>query len=90
MLTPTEVTKALKTITRLKDQRAAALAEIDGIIAILRSGDTDGRCLASWVEIGDALGVSKQTVQTRYRSLSWSSVDSDEQRGYDEDAGIGR
>lgn len=37
----------------------------DGV-ATLRSPDTEGWCLATWDEVGAALGISRQAAQQRY------------------------
>lgn len=47
-------------------------SEIDGLVAVLKSPDFDGRCLATWTEVGEALGISRQAAQQRYSGFSWA------------------
>ena len=56
----------------LNDLRKAVAAlhtaqrRVDDAIAMLRSPDVDGYCIASWSEIAEALGMTKQGAQQRY------------------------
>lgn len=54
----------------LRDTAAAArLAQqrVDDAVAVLRSPDSNGYCLASWQEIADAIGGTRQGVTAYYR-----------------------
>jgi hypothetical protein len=64
-------TTALKRLHKLGEDRRNLQREIDGLVSMLRSPGTDGQCLATWAEVGAALGVTRQTVQEKYRQLSW-------------------
>ena len=50
-----------------------AKASIDGLVWLLRRPDEDGSCLATWRQVGEALGVTGQSAQERYAHLSWAN-----------------
>lgn len=65
-------TAALRRLAALVARRSALDAEIDGVVSLLRSPAMDATCEATWQEVGDALGVTKQAAQKAYRHLSWA------------------
>lgn len=68
-MNPAEVAAVLKYLSALAESRRNVNREIDGIVLALRSPDLAGGCAASWQELGDALGVSKQAVWRAYRAI---------------------
>lgn len=64
-------TQCLERLRHLHRRREHLETEIDGLVALLRSPGTDGMCEATWAEIGEALGLTKQGAQMAYRGLSW-------------------
>lgn len=61
------VASLLSGLKDMEKQRAFAAARVDDAVSILRSPDADGWCLASWQEIADALGITKQGAMARYK-----------------------
>lgn len=65
----------MNTQQKLNKLRALALKlmltqkEIEDLVAVLRSPDMDGYCEASWSEVGEALGITKQGAQQHYSML---------------------
>lgn len=64
-----DIEAALRRLSVLADSRRHVNAEIDVLVLALRSPNFDGECAASWQELGDALGVTKQTVWRSYRAV---------------------
>jgi len=62
----------LNQLERLAHRRALLEEEIDGLVAMLRSMGLDHQCAATWQQVGDALGVTKQAAQQAYSYLSWA------------------
>ena len=53
----------------LADERRKVNQAIDQLVLTLRSPDLLGRCDASWQEVADALGVSRQAAWRAYRAV---------------------
>lgn len=68
-------TAALERLARLAQERRDLQTEIDGLVALVRSPDLDGYAAVTLQAVADALGVTRQAVQKRYRHLSWGGVD---------------
>lgn len=64
--TKLSVPDLLKGLRALEERRILAARAVDDAVAMLRSPDAEGWCLASWSEVGEALGLSKQAAQQRY------------------------
>lgn len=62
---------ALKRLAKLAASRSHIEAEMDALVGVLRGPDMDGKCEATWREVGEALGLTPQAVQQRWRELSW-------------------
>lgn len=61
-----DVEKALTSLSIYADKRRNLNRMIDDIVLVLRSPDLEDRCAASWQEIADALGVSRQAAWRMY------------------------
>jgi len=59
----------LKLLADKVAQRKVLTQWIDDAVLALRSPDIDGRCEASWQEVADALGVSRQAAWQAYRAV---------------------
>lgn len=64
--TAASVDNMLKGLRAANETMLAAEKRVHDAVAILRSPDSNGWCLASWQEVGDALGISRQAAQQRY------------------------
>lgn len=64
--TAASVDNMLKGLRAANETLLAAEKRVNDAVSILRSPDVNGYCLASWQEVGDALGVSRQAAQQRY------------------------
>jgi hypothetical protein len=64
--------QALRRLAVLAARRLHLDAEINGLVAMLKSPDLDGRCEATWTEVGNALGITRQAAQQRYSGFSWA------------------
>lgn len=63
-------TKAKLALLQQKaEQRKTLTRWIDDAVLALRSPDMDGRCEASWQEVANALGVSRQAAWQMYRKV---------------------
>jgi hypothetical protein len=65
----TTTQQKLSRLAALADQRRHLNQEIDALVLMLRSPDMDGACEASWQEVGEALGVTKQSAHRMYRAV---------------------
>lgn len=66
MIDPRDIDKALKRLEVLAQRRRDLKSELDALVLVLRSPGLDGECAASWSDIGDALGVTRQAAQQHY------------------------
>lgn len=64
-----ETNKALERLSALADRRSAVDDEMTDLVLMLRSPDLVGTCAASWQEVADALGVSRQSAWRMYRAV---------------------
>lgn len=64
-----ETTEKLNLLREAADKRRNLTHWIDDAVLALRSPDMDGRCEASWQEVADALGVSRQAAWQMYRAV---------------------
>lgn len=64
-----ELAAALKWLSESADRRRLLNQAIDDVVLALRSPDLEGGCAASWQEIADALGVSRQSCWRMYRAV---------------------
>lgn len=64
--TQVSVASLLSGLEKMERQRKLAEDRVDDAVAMLRSPDSEGYCLASWQEIADALHLSRQGAQQRY------------------------
>lgn len=74
----TEKQKMLRRLTVLAERRRNLRKEIDGVVFMLKSPGLDGHCLATWTEVGQALGVTRQVAQRTYREFSWAGSPDDD------------
>lgn len=58
--------RALAQLNKLAMQRRALDDLMNDHVAVLRAADMDGHCEASWQEIGDALGITRQAAQQKF------------------------
>lgn len=63
---------ALEKLRKKGIERRLLDQEIDNLVAVLKTTDLDGCCLATWSEVATVLGVSRQAVQQKYSYLSWA------------------
>lgn len=59
--------KGVTPVTVIRDMQLIAAGAADAVTAVVVDMRADG---ASWSEIGDALGVSRQAAQQRYRTVT--------------------
>jgi hypothetical protein len=64
--TKLSVPDLLKGLSGLEQRRHLASRAVDDAVAVLRSPDSEGYCLASWQDVASALGITKQAAQQRY------------------------
>lgn len=69
MFTPKQITRSLERLSVFADRRSSLNQAIDDLVLALRSPDMDGRCAASWQEVADALGVTRQAAWRMYRAV---------------------
>lgn len=65
----TQTEDALRRLSVLADSSRRLNNEIDHLVLMLRSPDLHGGCAASWQEVADALGVTRQSAWRSYRAV---------------------
>lgn len=64
---------ALHQLKVAESKRRQLQARIDELVAVLRTPDMDGKTMATWAEVAEPLGITRQSAQARYRIHSWTA-----------------